>query len=106
LSRYGSVAGVPVAVGGVIFFTLVLLLIWAGRRGRPAADSAPAYIFALSTLGLAIVLYLGYASFFVLKEVCPLCLTTYVAVIGVFVVSGGANVLPMSRLLWQGGQSR
>ena len=98
LSRYGSVAGVPVAVGGVIFFTLVLLLVWAGRRGRPAADSAPAYIFALSTLGLAVVLYLGYASFFILKEVCPLCVTTYVAVIGIFIVSGGANVLPMSRV--------
>src|SRR6185295_4814998 len=54
LSRYGSVAGVPVAVGGLIFFTLVLLLVWAGRRGRPAADSAPGYIFALSTIGLAV----------------------------------------------------
>jgi uncharacterized membrane protein len=32
LSRYGSVAGVPVAVGGVIFFTLVLLLVPPGQR--------------------------------------------------------------------------
>src|SRR6187431_2971851 len=71
LSRYGSVAGVPVAVGGVVFFTLVLLLIRAGRKGNPAENSAPTYIFALSTLGLAVVLYLGYASFFILKEVCP-----------------------------------
>jgi uncharacterized membrane protein/protein-disulfide isomerase len=98
LSRYGSVAGVPVAVGGLLFFTLVLLLVWAGRPGRPAADSAPAYMFALSTIGLAVVLYLGYASFFVLKEICPLCVTTYLAVIGVFIVSSGANVLPMSRV--------
>ena len=30
LSRYGSVGGVPVAIGGIIFFTLVLLLL--GRR--------------------------------------------------------------------------
>src|SRR6266536_2483398 len=79
LSRYGSVGGVPVAVGGIVFFTLVLLLTWAGRKGSLAADSAPAYIFALSTLGLAVVLYLGYASFFVLKEVCPICVTTYIS---------------------------
>jgi uncharacterized membrane protein/protein-disulfide isomerase len=98
LSRYGSVAGVPVAVGGLIFFTLVLLLVWAGRADRPAADSAPAYLFTLSTIGLAVILYLGYASFFILKEVCPLCVTTYLAVIGVFIVSSGANALPMSRL--------
>ena len=98
LSRYGSVAGVPVAVGGVIFFTLILLLVWAGRGGRPAADSAPAYIFVASTVGLGVVLYLAYASFFVLKEVCPLCVTTYAAVIGLFVVSSGANSLRIARL--------
>ncbi|MEO6237169.1 MAG: vitamin K epoxide reductase family protein [Vicinamibacterales bacterium] len=98
LSRYGSVAGVPVAVGGVIFFTLILLLVWAGRRGRPAADSAAAYIVVASTAAVGVVLYLAYASFFVLKEVCPLCVATYVAVIGLFVVSGGANSLRIARL--------
>lgn len=98
LSSYGSVAGVPVAVGGVVFFTLVLLLMWAGRKGSPAENSAPAYIFALSTLGLAVVLYLAYASFFILGEVCPLCVTTYVAVIAVFILSGGVSSLPMSRV--------
>ena len=98
LSRFGSVAGVPVALGGVIFFALALLLVWAGRPRSRAADSAAAYLFAWSTIGLAVVLYLGYASFFILKEVCPLCVTTYVAVIGLFIISGGANSLPMSRL--------
>jgi uncharacterized membrane protein/protein-disulfide isomerase len=97
-SRYGSIAGIPVAVGGVLFFALVLLLVWAGRARRRAADSAAAYIFTLSTIGLAVVLYLAYASFFVLKQVCPLCLTTYIAVIGVFVISGGANEVAMSAL--------
>ena len=47
LSRYGSVGGVPVAVGGIVFFTLVLLLVWAGRKGSPSENSAPSYIFAL-----------------------------------------------------------
>jgi uncharacterized membrane protein/protein-disulfide isomerase len=98
LSRFGSVAGVPVALGGVIFFALALLFVWAGRARSRAADSVPAYLFAWSTIGLAVVLYLAYASFFILKEVCPLCVTTYVAVIGLFVISGGANGMPMSRL--------
>ena len=98
LSRYGSVAGVPVAVGGVLFFTWVLLMLWAARGKSTVKDSAPAYIFAGSTLALAVVLYLAYASFFILKEVCPLCVATYVAVIGVFIVSGGASSVPMSSL--------
>jgi len=98
LSRYGSVGGVPVALGGVIFFAWILLMLWASRGKSRVGDSAPAYIFAASTLGLAVVLYLGYASFFVLHEVCPLCVTTYVAVIGIFIISGGASSVAMSKL--------
>jgi uncharacterized membrane protein len=98
LSRYGSIGGVPVAVGGILFFTWVLLMLWGARGKSRIKDSAPAYIFAGSTLALAVVLYLAYASFFVLKEVCPLCVATYVAVIGVFVISGGASSVPMSSL--------
>jgi uncharacterized membrane protein/protein-disulfide isomerase len=98
LSRFGSVAGVPVAVGGIIFFTWILLMLWGSRGKSAIRDSAPAYIFAGSTLALAVVLYLAYASFFILKEVCPLCVATYIAVIGVFIISGGASSVPMSSL--------
>jgi uncharacterized membrane protein/protein-disulfide isomerase len=98
LSRYGSIGGVPVAVGGIVFFGWVLLMLWGATGKSRIRDSAPAYIFAGSTLALAVVLYLAYASFFVLKEVCPLCVATYVAVIGIFIVSGGASSVPMSSL--------
>ena len=98
LSRYGSVGGVPVAVGGALFFAWVLLLMWGSRGKSRITDSAPSYIFAGSTLALAVVLYLAYASFFILKEVCPLCVATYVAVIGVFVISGGASSVPIAKL--------
>lgn len=98
LSQYGSLGGVPVAVGGIIFFGWVLLMLWGSTGKSRITDSAPSYIFAGSTLALAVVLYLAYASFFVLKEVCPLCVATYVAVIGIFVVSGGASSVPMSSL--------
>lgn len=98
LSRYGSIGGVPVAVGGIVFFAWVLLMLWGATGKSRIRDSAPAYIFAGSTLALAAVLYLAYASFFVLKEVCPLCVATYVAVIGVFIISGGASSVPMSSL--------
>ena len=98
LSKYGSVAGVPMAVWGIIFFAWVLLMVWGARDRSAIADSAVGYIFAASTVGLAVVLYLAYASFFVLKEVCPLCVTTYVGVIGVFIVSGRASSVPLSSL--------
>jgi uncharacterized membrane protein len=91
-SQYGSVGGVPVAAGGAIWSVLVLLLAAVGMKpaGSDASARMAGYIFLLSTIGLAAVLYLGYASFFVLRQMCPLCLTMYVAVVGLFVVSGAA----------------
>jgi uncharacterized membrane protein/protein-disulfide isomerase len=91
LSQFGSFAGAPVALWGLCFFALVLLLIWGASRSPRLRANAPGYIFALSTVGLAFVLYLAYASFFILKEVCPLCMTTYLAVIGLFLASGATN---------------
>ena len=98
LSRYGSLFGVPVALGGVLFFALVLVLLWASRASRAQAEAIAGYLFALSTIALAVVLYLAYASFFILKTVCLFCATTYLAVIGIFIISGGASSLPMKSL--------
>jgi uncharacterized membrane protein/protein-disulfide isomerase len=99
LSAYGSFLGVPVALFGVFFFTLVLLLAgFGGRPGSTAGDAIPAYIFALSTVGLAFILYLGWASYVQLKTFCMLCTATYVSVIAIFLVSGGATTFPMTTL--------
>lgn len=94
-SRYGAFYGVPVAVGGVIWSAAVTLLAAVGlRRARaPIAEERGAvsgYIFLLAIVGLSSVLYLGYASFFVLKAYCVFCLLTYIAVVGIFLVSGTA----------------
>jgi uncharacterized membrane protein/protein-disulfide isomerase len=90
-SQYGTIAGIPVAAGGAIWSALVLMLSWWGMRTpkSDAASRAAGYTFLLSTIGLAAVFYLAYASFFVLHHVCPLCLTMYVSVVGVFFVSAG-----------------
>jgi len=99
LSPYGSLFGVPVAILGAIWFAIVLALVLAAPRGTPAfRENVGAYVFALSTIGLAVVLYLAYASFFILKALCLLCVATYVAVIGLFIVSGAASTVPMRRL--------
>ena len=90
-SQYGSVYGVPVAAGGAVWSGLVLLLGVVGMR-PPRSEEAgriAGYVFLLATVGLAGVLYLGYASFFVLRQMCPLCVAMYVGVVGLFVVSGG-----------------
>lgn len=98
LSQYGTFWGVPVALGGLFFFAIVFLLAAVGARSPQLRDVVPAYIFALSTVALAFVMYLAWASFFKLNTVCPLCATTYVAVIAIFLISGGASSVAMSKL--------
>ena len=99
LSPYGSFWGVPVALFGVLFFALVLLLVALGGRDRaPARDAIPAYIFAMSTVGLAFILYLAWASYTQLHTFCLLCAITYVSVIAIFIISGGATTFPMTTL--------
>ena len=91
-SRYGMLWGVPVALFGAIWFAFAALLAVAWLTARPAVqESIPGYLFAGSTLALSMILYLGYASFVLLKLVCVLCVITYAAVIGLFLVSGAAG---------------
>ena len=110
-SAYGTVAGVPVGLLGLLWFTLVLLLAWFDRpapvpvpTGRRVAASpvtgsdTPGYVFLLATAALAVVLYMAYASFFVLKTLCILCALTYIAVVGVFLVSGAASGQSMASM--------
>jgi uncharacterized membrane protein/protein-disulfide isomerase len=95
LSRYGSFWGVPVALYGAIWFAFVLVLAFVGAVGPESVrESMPAYLFATATVGLAVTLYMAYAAFVVLKAVCVLCLATYVAVIGLFIVSGLSKSMP------------
>jgi protein-disulfide isomerase/uncharacterized membrane protein len=99
LSRYGSFLGVPVALFGLLFFAFVLLLVAIGGREKsPAREAIPAYVFAVSTLGLAFVLYLAWASYTQLHTFCLLCALTYVSVIAIFIISGGATTFPMTML--------
>jgi uncharacterized membrane protein len=94
-SRYGAFYGVPVALGGVIWSAAVTLLAAVGLRGATTPVTGErgtigGYIFILAIAGLSSVLYLGYASLFVIKTYCVFCLLTYIAVVGIFVVSGTA----------------
>src|SRR4026207_2381682 len=99
LSQYGSFWGVPVALFGVLFFALVLLPAGGGGRATPPGRRpGPAYIFAIATIGLAFVLYLAWASYVQLKTFCFLCAITYVSVVAIFIISGGATTFPMTTL--------
>jgi len=106
LSQYGSFQGVSTALFGLIWFGVALLLAVFGGATAPASPggtrgpvgAAGAYLFAWSTIGLAVVLYLAYASFFVLGTACLLCLGTYLAVVAIFLLSGTSQSVSVADL--------
>src|SRR5436309_7534198 len=62
-SRYSTFRGVPVAIFGAIWFGFATLISAAWLTARPAIrESIPGYLFAGSTLALAVALYMGYSS--------------------------------------------
>jgi uncharacterized membrane protein/protein-disulfide isomerase len=97
-SRFGVVAGIPMALLGVLYFAFVLALVAICRRSPAAMQNLAGYVFAVATIGLAGVLYLAYVSFFILKTVCLLCLGSYAAIIALFLLSGAATRYPMTSL--------
>src|SRR5688572_12221034 len=104
LSQYGSFQGVSTALGGVVWFGLTVLLAAFGGaastnpKDKAAVSPVGSYLFAWSTIGLAVVLYLAYASFFVLKVACLLCIGTYLSVIAIFILTGTFSSVPMGEL--------
>ncbi len=98
-SAYGSLFGVPVALLGLCFFA-GLLLVQLGSRsaGVPDPGHVPMYLFALSAPAVLFSGYLAWASWFVLEVLCLFCLATYVAVTGLFLVSGVSTGFSMPNL--------
>jgi uncharacterized membrane protein/protein-disulfide isomerase len=95
-SRYGSLAGVPVALLGALWYLAVLLVLAGSRWGWPGLrENSTGYIFLLSTAGLGFVLYMAYASLVLLKTVCLMCVVTYIAVAALFIISGTRTTYPM-----------
>jgi uncharacterized membrane protein len=98
-SRFSTFQGIPVAIFGALWFVAAAILAVLALTARPQVrENTAGYLFVLSTLALAVVLYLGYASFVLLKAVCILCLITYAAVIALFILSGAATSFPMTTL--------
>lgn len=90
-SRYGRLLGVPVAILGAGYFGAVLGLLLLGRR----LEALASYLLVLAVPALVFVVYLAWATIFVLGTLCLLCLATYAAVVGLFFTAGAAASVPM-----------
>jgi uncharacterized membrane protein len=97
LSPYGTVAGVPTAIWGVIYFGAIGLGLLLWRALGRGVEHVAGFALAMALIGLPVVAYLAYASYS-LGSLCLVCLGTYLAVLAVFVVSASAVRSSMSTV--------
>ena len=88
-SEFSSVAGIPVALIGMLGYGALLGLATVYRERR----ETPALIFGAAVAGLAFALYLTYVEARVLGVWCILCVSSLALVCAIFVAS--------SVLWWQ-----
>ena len=91
LSRYGRLLGVPLSLWGAFFYSAIVILALGGiilRRNRGRAFHV--FAFYLTSLAIAFDVYLLYIMIMRLDVICPLCVSTYVVNLGLFLVLFGA----------------
>lgn len=85
LSEYSDIAGIPVALLGVVFsvLALALQLIWWRSGERRAVLAA----FGMGVFGILFVAYLTYLELFVIHAVCIWCVAYAVTIVAGWLVA-------------------
>jgi uncharacterized membrane protein len=87
-SRYADINGFPVAAVGIIGYLAILaVLVLEVKGGRTFKKNATLLTFGLTLPGFLFTLYLIYLEIFVIKALCPFCVTSQVAMTILFILS-------------------
>jgi uncharacterized membrane protein len=82
-SRYSSLAGIPVALIGVLGYLSLLALATVFRK----QTTSPALLFIGALAGVVFALYLTYIEAFVLAVWCILCLSSLAIIVSIAILS-------------------
>jgi uncharacterized membrane protein len=87
-SIYSEVYGVPVAFVGVLGYSAILgLLLLKDRAGKFLEQNGTLAIFGLAVTGFAFTIYLVYLEIFVIKALCPFCITSQITMTILFLIT-------------------
>ena len=86
-SRYAEVNGIPVAVLGVVGYSVILAVLLFERRFSFLQQNGSLIFFGLSLTGFLFTLYLIYVEVALIKAYCPFCITSQTAMTLIFILS-------------------
>jgi uncharacterized membrane protein len=87
-SPYSEVYCVPVAFVGILGYSAILgLLKLKNRAGSFFEQNSTLGVFGLSVTGFAFTLYLIYLEIYIIKAICPFCITSQITMTILFAVT-------------------
>ena len=87
-SPYAVIYGIPVAAFGVGgYLAILVVIILETKAGNFFKQNATMFTFGLTLIGFLFTLYLIYLEIFVIKALCPFCLTSQAAMTVLFILS-------------------
>lgn len=87
-SIFAYILGIPVAYLGLLCYLALLGLALYNWRRQPARGSLPDLaFFILAVGGVAFSAYLTYTELFLLKEVCPWCVASFLNLIALAIIA-------------------
>ena len=88
-SPYGTIYGIPVSVIGVGGYLAILAVLIFEKKatGTFFKQNATMITFGMALIGFLFTLYLIYLEIFVIKDLCPFCVTSQIAMTLLFIIS-------------------
>jgi uncharacterized membrane protein len=86
-SRYSEIAGIPVAVLGLLGYGAILALAVYENAGGARAAYANLAAFGLTSIGVLYSAYLTYLELFVIGAICPYCVASAVIMVALFAIA-------------------
>ncbi len=86
---YSQIAGIPVALLGLLAYITLFGASLIILRGGPGAEMATLAVFGLALFGVLFSGYLTYLELFVIRAICPWCVASAVTITLIFLLSIG-----------------
>lgn len=87
-SPFSEIYGIPVAFVGVLGYSAIFaILLLSDRLGEFFQQNSTLAVFGLALTGFAFSLYLIYLEIFVIKALCPFCITSQITMTILFLIT-------------------
>jgi uncharacterized membrane protein len=83
-SIYSTIAGLPVAILGLVGYSVILALLLLEQKGGHGLRHIPLILFGVTLIGAAYSIYLTYLEIFVLFAICEYCAASAIIMLALF----------------------